>query len=162
MLQNSFPGAVSETAEPHMESPHPAGVECMWLICHGPCIKDVSHPFKLYKVTKFFCLRAVLHVQEISVCAKPNSSKILPYNCTKETSLFLFCASVRATPLQIIPSAAALLTKTKCKARRMEEVQGQTPGTERGDICDWQECKWADEEGDWKLRQGLGSVFFLQ
>lgn len=57
-------------------------------------------------------------------------------NYTKETSLFLFCASVRATPLQIIPSAAALLTKTKCKARRMEEVQGQTPGTERGDICD--------------------------
>lgn len=24
------------------------------------------------------------------------------------------------------------------------------------------ECKWADEEGSWRLRQGLGSVFFLQ
>lgn len=44
----------------------------------------------------------------------------------------------------------------------MVEVLRQTPGTEHDDICGCQGCEWADEEGDWWQRQGLGSVFFLQ
>lgn len=44
----------------------------------------------------------------------------------------------------------------------MAEVLRQTPVIEHDEICGCQECEWADEEGDWKLRQGLGSVFFLQ
>lgn len=76
----------------------PAGIKHVWLTCQGPCIKDVSHQFEnyisnIFKVNQILMFEAVVHVQELFVCAKHNSSKMLPCNYAKETSLFLlFCA----------------------------------------------------------------------